>query len=119
MSPKSVNITVDPVTRPRVLTIVAFPGEEVIFRSRNGDSTFFFPEGNQIFKESNSVVLDVSDGGEIPLHINEAIFENFGDNKSVDRRGALFVEYAVSCKNGDGIYFAEGDSPPRIIIPPR
>jgi hypothetical protein len=118
MSPKIVEIDVNPVTRPRVPMIVAFPGEEVSFKSNNGHSTFFFPKDNQIFEESGPVVFDVSAGKEKTLRINKLILKNSDNNKSIDRRGALFVEYAVYCtqERGDA-YFAEGNSAPRIIIP--
>ena len=126
MSPKFVEIDVDPVRRPRVPMIVASPGEEVIFKSNNGHSTFFFPNDIQIFEKTGPVVFDVSpENGEVTLQVWSEIFNNLAtkeDNlatrESVERHGALFVEYAVHCRDRDGTtYFAEGNSAPRIIIP--
>ena len=122
MSPKSVEIRVEPAARPRVRTVVVFPGEEVIFTSNGGHSTLFFPEGDQIFENTtpNLVVIPVGDGAEETRTIKVGIFEDSGLGKSVGTRGALFVEYAIFCtQEGGETYFAEGDSPPRIIIPQR
>ena len=118
MSPKLVEINIDPVTKPHVPMIVAFPGDEVIFTSNEGHSTLFFPGGDQIFDHSDSVVFSVESGSSVSRHIKTDIFSNSDKENPVGPRGALFVEYAVHCVHETGSYFAEGDSPPRIIIPP-
>ena len=117
MSPKPVDIHVDPDTRPCVPTIVAFPGEEVIFASHNGDSTFFFPEGNQIFEGSESVVFLVESGNSVSRQVKTGVIDDSDNKETVARRGALFVEYAVHCTKDGETYFAEGNSAPKIIIP--
>ena len=122
MSPKTVHITIEvnPSTKPRIRPVVAFPEDEVRFTSMGGDSTFFFPEGDQIFEKgaSSLVVIPVEAGGEKTLHIKADLFNDPALGNSVDTRGALFVEYSVYCKNEGGeAYFAEGNSAPKIIIP--
>ena len=124
MGNKQVVINVDPNTRPLVPTIVVFPEEYVEFKSIGGKSTFFFPEGDQIFEDRGDppsrVVFSV--GGEkvpVSLQINPEIFQSPVGQRFDPLRGALFFEYAVFCTTEDGkTYFAQGNSAPRIIIPP-
>jgi hypothetical protein len=118
MSPKSVLIDVDPSSRPRIPPVVAFPGEVVEFTVERGKASIFVPGGDRIFDELNSDVFTVESGATTSLRINEHIITNLEEKReSVERLGALFVEYAVHCTQGDKTYFAEGNSAPRIIIP--
>ena len=112
-----IEIEVNPSTKPRIPPVVAFPGDEVSFSSIKGDSTFFFPEGDQIFEQPESRTFTVGSEQTVSRRIKSNVVDDQVFEKTIGTRGVRFVEYAVSCKNDDGIYFAEGNSAPKIIIP--
>ena len=119
MNPKTVeiNIEVNPSTRPRIPLVVAYPGEVVEFTVQGGNALVFVPGGPQIFDELSGNDFVVEPGAPARLTVRTDIFKSkqMPINKS---QGAMVVKYAVHCDYGSGFYFAEGDSPPKIIIPP-
>jgi hypothetical protein len=113
MNPKSVLIDVDPRTRPRIPLVVAFQGEEVEFTVQGGSALVHVPRGNQYFEglSGNELFLDPDKGpGRLMVKTN-VVPEGLP-------QGALVVKYSVHCWKDGETYFAEGDSPPKIIIPP-
>jgi hypothetical protein len=113
MSPKSLYIKVDPLTRPRIPLVVAFPGEVVEFTVEGGTALVHIPGGDQYFDglSGNELSLDPEKGPGTLMVKTGVIPEGLP-------QGALVVKYSVHCRAEDGeTYFAEGDSAPKIIIP--
>ena len=110
-----INIEVNPSTRPRIPLVVAFPGDVVVFTVEHGEASIVVPRGNQIFDgfdSGNELSLD-SDNSSRRLMVRKVVIPEDLP------RGALVVKYSVACWKDGETYFAEGDSPPKIIIPPR
>jgi len=117
MIPKPVRIKVDPVTRPRIPLVVAFPGDEVEFIVEEGAAWVFLPGGNQIFEElsGNDFFIDSNEAAKT-LTVSKGVFST-ERGEIIESHGALVVKYAIHCTKGGETYFAEGNSAPKIIIP--
>jgi len=111
----SVPIRIDPLIRPRIPLVVAFPGDEVTFTvdEGGGSASIYIPRGDQIFEglDGNNELCLNSGQTSQPLTVSkEAVSRDLP-------HGALVVKYAIHCMKDGETYFAEGDSAPRIIIP--
>ena len=122
---KYVDIDIDYHEKPMIRPVVVHQGEEVSFTPANGNVFVLMPHenfdikddgGNPTFSLGGSgLVFMVQQGTSVVLEANQGI-EALKENDRYD----LIVDYSVACIDGSRrVYFAEGGSPPRIIIPPR
>jgi hypothetical protein len=119
MNQHSVPIRVDPLARPRIPLVVAFPGDVVEFTVENGAAWVFIPWGDQIFDDlnGNHFFIDSAEESTRRLTVG-ANFSSSERGETLKSHGALVIKYAIHCTHEGGeAYFAEGNSAPKIIIP--
>jgi hypothetical protein len=114
MSQHSVPIKIDPLNRPRIPLVGAFPGDKVTFTvDGDGSASIYIPRGDEIFEGlegKNELCLDPGQTSQSLTVLKKAVSRDLP-------HGALVVKYAIHCTQGGETYFAEGNSAPKIIIP--